>query len=320
MIKRTFKQAFNTKFHDEVAYQSFRNSDLNSEIDSFVLANGREIFRSSVMLKKYLQFVDGVILRYLEMNHDVVHSFIKQKSTLTAVQAHAGNKYFFKTDIEQFYANIKRSDVFEVLNLNSKQIPISDISLHIEFLADITTHNDCIPVGFPTSPRLSNAFLNRFDREVQKFCKNNRLIYTRYADDIIISSSVFDVTTTLRDQVQDLLSQYASQKLILNESKTKITHIGNKVKLLGLVVLPNGKITIDSKYKKIIEITLHYFTNDIDKYSSLLEEHFKGSEHSLFGVLHYANSIDPNYIEKLQRKYGAFVLKGFMENKWNDNG
>ena len=320
MTKRTFRQAFNTKFHSDTAYQDFRNSGSSNRVEKFTLKNGREVFKLEAQQKGYLQFVDGVVLRYLEKDEDVVHSFIKQRSTLTAVRVHSGSKYFFLTDIEQFYSNIKRSDVIDVFTRNVTNIPISDIANHIEFLADITTHNNCLPVGFPTSPMLSNAFLFDFDERVKAFCESKNLVYTRYADDIIISSPDTGIESTLRDIVQKLLKEHASESLILNNSKTKITHIGNKVKLLGLVVLPNGRITIDSKYKKHIEVTLHFFANDTDKYRDLLAKHFKGSEHSLFGLLHYANSIDPSYIDKLQRKYGAFALRDFMENKWHDKG
>ena len=197
---------------------------------------------------------------------------------------------------------------------------MSDIAYHIEFLAAITTHNGCVPVGFPTSPRISNAFLFNFDQELKIFCVENQLVYTRYADDIIISSASFDIITNLKDKVQELLQSHASANLKLNQGKTKITHIGNKVKLLGLVVLPNGQITIDAKHKKNIEVTLHFFANDKNRYLDLLDAHFKGDEHSLFGLLHYANSVDPAYIEKLQRKYGAFTLRNFMENKWDGQG
>ena len=51
---------------------------------------------------------------------------------------------------------------------------------------------------------------------------------------------------------QELLVRHGSVKLKLKESKTHITKLGNKVKILGLVVLPNGHITIDGKYKEKI--------------------------------------------------------------------
>ncbi len=319
MNKRTFKQAFNTKFHDKANFDDFLTSDFSKEIDSYTMGNGREVFKPTDKLKKYLRFIDGVILRYLAKDEDVVHSFIKQKSTLTAIQAHKENRYFFKTDIEQFYSNIKRPDVLHIFKNNIEHIPISDIEEYIDFLADITTHNDSIPVGFPTSPRLSNAFLFTFDQEVKRFCEAHKLIYTRYADDIIISSANLETVITLRDQIQYLLKRHVSPSLKLNKRKTHITHKGDKVKLLGLVILPNGRITIDAEYKNKIEVTLHFFANDKNKYQRLLDQHFNGNERSLFGLLHYAKSIDQAYLDKLQRKYGIYTLRSLMEGGWNDN-
>ncbi len=321
-MSRTLKEAFNVKFHDESAFEDFCNLDLIEEITSFTaIKNGheRKVFKPSAKLKKYLSFINGLILRYLEKDEEVVHSFIKQKSTLTAVKEHKNSKFFFKTDIEQFYSNIKRENVIQVLEKNSNNIPISDIESYTEFLADITTYEDSIPVGFPTSPSLSNAFLFDFDREVKQLCEENNLIYTRYADDIIISSDSIEYLRELNDKIPKLLKEHASQRITINEKKTYITHKGNKVKLLGLVILPNGRVSIDAKYKKNIETILYSFANDKERYQTLLKQHFKNDEHSLYGLLHYAKSIDPEYIDKLQRKYGAYTLRKSMKDRWNDN-
>jgi RNA-directed DNA polymerase len=54
------------------------------------------------------------------------------------------------------------------------------------------------------------------------------------------------------------------------------------------------------------------------RFQDYLEEHFAGKEQSLFGLLHYAKSVEPRYINKLQRKYGAYAITDLLENKWND--
>ena len=317
MTKRTFEQAFNAVFHDESAFVDFCSLDISREIETFTVT-GRTVFRTSDKFKKYLRFVDRVILRYLAKDKRVVHSFTKEKSTLTAIQAHTGNNYFFLTDIKHFYSNIKTDDVLRILKRDKELVPISDVELYINRLVSVMTFDGSIPVGFSTSPQLSNAFLFEFDCVVRKFCDEKYLTYTRYADDIIISGKGFDELSELRDVIQAMLKKYASSSLLLNEEKTHITHLGNKVKILGLSILPNGKITIDAKYKKKLELLLHFYITDQDKYKSFLQNEFKGSEQSLFGMLHYAQSVDPSYLDKLQRKYGVYALRTLMEERWNE--
>ena len=317
MKKKTLEQAFNAKFHDGEAYKEFCDLDVEKEVEELHI-NSRSIFKTSDKLKEYLRFIDKVILEYLQKNELVVHSYIKEKSALTAVKAHTENKYFFITDIEDFFPNIKSDDVSSILTRDRSHIPISDFGEHIHKIVKLTTYKGAIPVGFVTSPKLSNAFLLQFDSELYKYCMEHSLTYTRYADDMIISSSSRDFINEIEAVVQGLLYEYASLNFQLKRVKTRKTHIGNKVKILGLVIMPNGEITIDSKYKRTLESLIYFYINDKAKYQKLLDQKLNGKERSLFGLLHYAKSIDLKYLGKLQRKYGAYVLSVLMENKWDD--
>jgi len=315
--KRNFEQAFNAVFHDEQAFNDFCSLDVRSEIEEFVI-NSRTIYRTSKKFKKYLRFIDKVILRHLDKNEQVVHSYLKEKSVLTAVKAHASSKCFFLTDIKDFFTSVKTQNVLYLLTRDKLRIPITDFERYIETIANFTTFSGSIPVGFPTSPSLSNSFLLEFDAALEKYCCEHGFIYTRYSDDIIISSKSFEGFDKLENVVQTMLHNSASKDLFLNTKKTRVTQIGNKVKILGLVITLDGSVTIDSKYKKTLESLLHFYINDKDKYKDLLEKTLHGKEHSLFGLLHYVKSIDQAYLEKLQRKYGAYALSALMEDRWSD--
>jgi len=318
MNNRTFEEAFNTVFHNKITFDDFCSLDLSCEINTFTTNDGRLIYRPSDKLKDCLRFIDRVVFRNLAKDTDVVHSFIKGKSTLTAVQAHSRNKYFFITDICDFYPNVKSTDVVHILNRDKDLISISDIENYIGLIVNMTSLPGGLPVGFPTSPQLSNAFLFEFDQELKKYCIDHDLVYTRYVDDVIISSKTFEKLSELNNLIQNLLKQFASINLLLNKQKTHITHFNNKVKILGLVILPNGRVTIDAKYKKKIELALFFYSNDREKYNDFIAEVFHGDERSLFGLLHYAQSVDTAYIEKLQRKYGVYVLRKLMDDKRDD--
>lgn len=318
MEKRTLEQAFNAIFHNEKSFEDFCELKINDEVKSFTLDSGRLVYRPSTKFKTILRFIDRVVLRTLAKDEDVVHSFVKGKSTLSAVKAHASNKYFFLTDIREFYPSIKSADVYRILKRDKDLISISDLENYIDLLVGMVSFGGSLPVGFPTSPQLSNAFLYEFDLELKNYCSDHKLIYTRYADDIIVSGAAFEELSELKELVQKLLIKYGSQTLKLKEQKTHITQFNNKVKILGLIILPNGNVTIDAKYKKKIELALFFYSNNKDKFSDYLIEEFKGDERSLFGLLHYAKSIDVSYIEKLQRKYGVYSVRALMEAKQGD--
>lgn len=325
MNNRTLEEAFNAVFHNKENFADFCSFDWRNDIAEFQ-QRSRKIYKTSTRVRSYLRFIDKVALRYLALNRNVVHSYVKEKSALTAVAAHVGNRGFFQTDIKAFFSQIVEADVNRILVRDKSLVPISDFDKYIEPVAMITTWGGSIPVGFPTSPKLSNAYLFEFDNALNDFCIANSFVYTRYSDDIIISAKEKALLYNLSRKVEDLLHQHASKELILNAEKTRVTHTGNKVKILGLVVTQDGKVTVDSKYKASVESLLHFYINDKEKYADLLSKTFEAkdaskeeNERSLFGLLHYINAIDPEYLEKLQRKYGLLVLHTLMENRWSDD-
>ncbi len=316
MAKRTLEQVFNAFFHNKEAFSDFCSLNLEQEVLPFSV-NDRDLFRPSERLKKYLRFVDKVILRYLLRDEEVLHSYIKGKSALTAVQAHIGNSHFFTTDIKAFFPNITEENVRSILLRNKDNVPVTDIDEYIDDLAKMMTLEGTLPVGFPTSPQLSNAFLFKFDRAMHQYCSERHFVYTRYSDDLIVSGHSFDGFEQLSKYISELLHKSASTQLQLNADKTRFIHTGNKVKILGLVMTREGKVTIDSRYKKQLETLLHFYVSDKNRFHKIVTETFHGKERSVFGLLHYAKSVDPGYLEKLQRKYGNYAVRELMKDKWN---
>lgn len=206
-----------------------------------------------------------------------------------------------------------------MLTRDKDQIPISDFEFFIPFLSRIMTWDNSIPVGFPTSPQLSNGFLFELDNALNNYCKIQNLTYTRYSDDIIISAEHKEHLFHLREVVQEFLRNHSSDNFIINAGKTRLTHKGNRVKILGLIVTQDGRVTIDKKYKRTVESLLHFYITDQIRYEDLLSKKYFGKEHSLFGLLHYVKATDPIYLENLQRKYGLLALRTLMEDRWSGN-
>ena len=42
-----------------------------------------------------------------------------------------------------------------------------------------------LPIGFKTSPVVSNVVFRKFDILIEKFCAQHDILYTRYADDML---------------------------------------------------------------------------------------------------------------------------------------
>ncbi|MFM0213986.1 reverse transcriptase domain-containing protein, partial [Paraburkholderia sediminicola] len=105
-------------------------------------------------------------------------------------------------DIEQFFPSISRvrvCEIFRSLGYNSR---LSN------FLAHLLTLDEALPQGAPTSPAISSIILKAFDESVERFCAANNLIYSRYADDIAISSRELEIGELVKSNIEDFLKQH----------------------------------------------------------------------------------------------------------------
>jgi RNA-directed DNA polymerase len=309
-LKKTsisLQQAFDSTFHHKLNFDDFLNLNVAHECEYI----SNEKINPSIKLKKYLKFLNGFVFNYAKVNTNVVHSYIRKKSPLTAVIPHVNSKFFFQTDIQNFFNSITKQDIEIILDTNLENVPINDIYQYKNQLLNIITLNDILPVGFPTSPNISNSFLFTFDDALEKYCKNNEIIYTRYCDDIILSTNNENSLDNIQYIISKYLSDFYNDRIKINLNKTKYTHKGNKIKLLGIVILPSGKTTVDIKVKKQLEVLIHFYVNDKEKFADYLKNHYHGGFDKISGQLNYINTFDDSYLDKLRKKYGNFIIDSF---------
>ncbi len=307
----SFEDAFDSTFHHKSNFNDFLNLDVRKECERYY-KNNKLILNPSTHLKKYLRFLNSYVFDYAKINLEVVHSYRKGKNAYTAVVKHAVSKYYFQTDIQNYFNSITIEDIEFILNNNLINIPISDIELYKSKILNLVTIDGILPVGFSTSPNISNTCLYLFDNALEYYCNTKNIVYTRYSDDIILSSNNRDTLKNAKEIISEQLNLFHNGRIQLNPNKTKYTHKGEKIKLLGLVVLPSGKVSVDIKIKKQLEILLHFYINDKDKFSDYLKNNYHGELSTISGQLNYINSIDNTYLNKLRRKYGNFIIDTFF--------
>ena len=135
-------------------------------------------------------------------------------------------------------------------------------------IARLTSLNDGLPQGAPTSPILSNAYLYSFDETAAQISKNTGLHITRYADDITISGKNKGLITN----VITLFEQELSGKgLGLNAKKTRIASRGGQQRVAGVVV--NDKALPPRKLRRRVRAMFHQANNypeeHVEKYNIL---------------------------------------------------
>lgn len=177
------------------------------------------------------------VLHFTEKYPSSKYSYAYKKGicTKTAFEPHFKSKLFIKLDIKNFFTNITYSRFLQ--NVKIENILLKDRL----FLCFYDNH---LPLGFITSPKLSDIYMYEFDKSVEEYLsKHKELHYSRYCDDILISSehSNFGSLHTFFDFIKNKLKQY---ELTVNEQKTREFDLSKhtSVSFLGL----NLSVTEDS--------------------------------------------------------------------------
>ncbi len=320
---RTLREVFVSNFHDSLSFDEFLSLPIDQNIEVTEIKE-REIIQPSERLKRILHFLAKNVFDYGSVVNEVVFSYRKGVNVRDAVLPHSKNRFFYQTDIANFFGSLSKPLVSKSIQSGLQSVPISDIHEYADVILNLVSYKDSLPLGFPTSPAISNMCLFDFDEELLKQSNDLGLKYTRYADDIILSSNNEQTLRNQATKVNGLLKELVGEKIKLNETKTRYLQQGQKVKLLGLVVLPNGQISIDRADKAEIETLIHlYLTNDdrfLDYGLALRKKRTKTDKiltresavSMLSGRLIGANAMAPEYLLKLRKKYGNTVIDMFL--------
>ena len=216
--------------------------------------------------------------------------YVKGKSIVDNASPHLSAKTLLKFDIKDFFPSI-------TLNKVVKQFRYYGYGKNVSrYLGYLCVNNDyCLPQGAPTSPMLSNLVCIKLDKRIEAFCTKYNLNYTRYADDITISS-IEKLSSKNCIFIKNFVDMVIKEEgFTPNQEKFKKIVNGQCLRVTGIVV--NSKINVDKKILRELENAIRY----ISKYG--LKSHLEKVKYDL----------DTEYINHL---YGlAFYIKMVNEEK-----
>lgn len=292
--------------------------DMSSEYRHFQIPkqNGRkrDIYEPSRRLSN-----DHVELRtILETDfhaayHTSAFAYCKNRSPLYSIRRHQANqsKWFLKLDFSDFFANTTFDFTWSQL---AEIAPFSEVvknkegadalrkALRICFL------NNGLPQGTPISPMLTNLVMIPIDHEISNRLHKNGFVYTRYADDILISSREKFSVQEIVNVVKETLQKHNAPYTIKNE-KTRFGSSSGRNWNLGIMLNKENQITIGHENHKTLKAKLHSFIMDEKNGKPWnLKEVEK-----LNGYLAYFKSIEPSYakylINHINKKHSIIIEK-----------
>lgn len=275
----TFNIAHNISYGYDEMYRTFQ---IPKRSGGF-----REICAPEDELKQIQHTVMRMITKGLRfLPHNAAHGFTKKRNCKTSLQVHqaAKSRWFLKLDIKDFFPNTSFGNILTAMR---DVYPFSEMSDDLKGqIATLCTRNGETPQGAPTSPMITNMVMVANDVAITKYCKENNLIYTRYADDILISSRVSFDWEKVQQDIQDILKHYE-----LKTEKTRYGSFNGRNWNLGLMYNNQGKITVGHKKKQLVKNLVH---NYMTKPECKTYENW----YNLIGTVGYCAYIEPEYFEK----------------------
>lgn len=288
-------------------------------------------------LLKVQRWITHRILAKVDV-HLASRAFSKNDTIVRAVEDHCGCRWLIKIDIRNFFESINEVGVFRVfrgLGYQSlvafeltrlctrmgghsyiRQRPRWNVQSRWSTIAHYQPWNPTggprmghLPQGAPTSPMLANLAVIQIDEEVTAIAKTFGLIYTRYADDLMLSTSAKEFS---RKQAQAAIGQITAalgkRGLGANSAKTSVSPPGSRKIALGLA-LEGSNPRLPRHFKAKLREHLYYLENPaIGPVGHARARGFAsviGLRHHLFGLASFAKQTERSYGESITQRLAA---------------
>jgi len=208
----------------------------------------REINAPTAALKELQSWVVDKILKpaFPEVP-ECTSAYVPNRSILTHVMPHVEANQLLKLDIKDFFPSITTRVVFRIFQQLGYTAAVS------RTLAAITTVNDQLPQGSPSSPMLSNLAMTGFDLAVSQLCARTGLRYTRYADDLVLSGQC---VAGVEDDVIEILREFGFE---LNYKKTRTYNKSGEARIVTGLLLNGGSVRLPKRVRRKVRLQAHMF-------------------------------------------------------------
>lgn len=259
-------------------------------------SNGK--FREIRQPRKDLKGIQAWILRNIldKLNPTpFATAYIKDENISDNVAPHCNNRYFILLDLEDFFSSISIRRVAKVFSLIGYSKKAASI------LAMLCTCNGSLPQGAVTSPSLSNLIAAKLDRRIAGYTSRRNITYTRYADDLTLSSNKDAV---LCQSLPRILKIIKSEHFKLNMDKLRVLGPRKRCSITGLIKNnAEPKFGIGKKKKRQMRAVIHHFLFNLSKDNKYT------NEASIMGWLNYLKSVDEGSFKQMNNYWNRLKQK-----------
>ena len=265
--------------------------------DRIISAPASELKEIQSKLSDLLQDCLNNLRENLEEDNHFSHGFERNRNIITNAEKHKSKKWVLNIDLCNFF------DEFNFGRVRGYFLKNNNFSLNTELstlIAKIACHQDKLPQGSPCSPVITNLILVSLDRRLSNLCNSVGCTYTRYADDITISTNKKEFPKEIIREQEDkfitlnkkFLKEITSSGFKINHKKLRLLDKKNRQEVTGLTV--NRFVNVDRRYAKTVRAMAHRLFKK-GEYTLIDKETRKkrvGTINELGGMLSFIDFVD----------------------------
>jgi hypothetical protein len=197
----------------------------------------REVFDAFGLLKDIHRRIKDQILANVDFPNYLQGS-LKGRDYVTNAKLHTNKKILFSEDIEKFFPSVKSEKVHDVWNV------FFGFSVDVAtLLTQLTTKDGALPQGAVTSSYIANLALWRDEPVLQAKLEQAGITYSRYVDDICLSSKNELDTLTQTELIRQLYGMLSRNNLRASRRKHKVFTASRKMVVTKLTVNTKPSLT-----------------------------------------------------------------------------
>lgn len=207
----------------------------------------REFYKPKPALKDIQRAIDQKLLTRFRVN-TLVYGFVKGRSIWQCARALIGCQCLLWFDIQAFFPSITPARVQEFFS----RIASPKVA---GILTDLTTIQNQLPQGPPTSPRLSNLTNAALDNRLGGLARAHNLKVARYGDDIYFGGKKW--IPNLQKAVINIVKE---EGYAINEEKAKKggVRFQNEPQIVLSSLIVNQQVSITPDYYEEVWAALEY--------------------------------------------------------------
>lgn len=243
--------------------------------------------------------------------HKAAHAYVEGCSTVTAMKVHQANnsKWFLQLDLKNFFNSITKEWLDKMLQMVFPLNHLKELEedLYNSILKSALL-NGVLPQGSVLSPTLTNICMVPIDyriTEALKDYKRHNFIYTRYADDMTISCKEKFNPEEIIEIIESIFRGF-EVPFTINSEKTRFGSVAGKNYHVGIILNKDGKLSVGHEKN-------NKFRAMIFNFCQVGEEWDRHDIQKMLGLLSYYKSIEPEFVRKVLKTYGAKFNIGIEE-------